>query len=258
MLALWLIIVIATIATGLSSSTRASSGIAANRRAHAVGRYAAESGIVVALTDLEDNLARFSDTASRQRYLNSIETAGDAMGEAELGDARFKVTYVDVSSRLDVNAATRPQLARFFSFFTGSSEAASAATAIRDWIGAEDVSSSHGLSLPQRNDITYPALPPIRPLRSLDDLRRIPGVNARLAYDAVPFLTVDGDGRINRMTASDTVLAAVGGSLQNEPSRIMVIARGWLAGQPLTCEIQAVYAIDGKNVTLVRWRERDL
>jgi len=259
MLALWLIVVIAAIAASVAGSTRASSGMAANQRAHVIGRYAAESGIVLAAADLEDSLAHFADTASRQSYLNSIEMAGDALGEVELGDARLRVTYVDVSSRLDVNSATRGQLTHFFSFFTGPSEAATAATAIRDWIGAED--ASPGLvrpTLPQRNDISYPPLAPARPLRSLDDLRRIEGVSERLAILAAPLLTVDGDGRINRMTASDTVLAAAAGSLQNEPSRIMIVARGWLAGQPLTYEIQAVYSVEGRSLVLVRWRERDL
>ena len=46
--------------------------------------------------------------------------------------------------------------------------------------------------------------------------------------------------------------------VQDEPSRVLVISRGWLRGHSLTHEIQAVYAIAGNRLTLVRWRERDL
>ena len=97
-----------------------------------------------------------------------------------------------------------------------------------------------------------------RALRSLDELERLPGVSVGLLRAAAPYLTVDGDGKINRATASDTVLVAAGGSLQDEPSRLLVVSRGWLRGHSLTHEIQAVYAIAGNQLTLVRWRERDL
>ncbi len=261
MLALWLIVVLGAIAASMASATRASTGIAANLRAHVAGRYAAESGITAAAARLEDSLGRLTTREPREAYLNSIESARRAIGDVQLGSggARFAVTFVDVSSRLDLNSATRGQLARFFSFFAGPAGAESAAGAIREWIGAEDVAPGRSrLSLPGRADITYPARPPARPLRSLEDLRRIRGVSEGLALKIAPFVTIDGDGRINRVTASDNVLAAAAGSLVNEPSRIMIIARGWLDGQPLTYEIQAVYAIEGNRLVMVRWRERDL
>jgi hypothetical protein len=69
---------------------------------------------------------------------------------------------------------------------------------------------------------------------------------------------VDGDGSINRATAPEVVLAAAGGDLRDEPSRILVASRGWLDGHALTHEIQAVYAVVGGALTLVRWRERTL
>jgi hypothetical protein len=54
------------------------------------------------------------------------------------------------------------------------------------------------------------------------------------------------------------VLSAAGGDLREEPSRIIVVSRGWLDGHALTHEIQAVYAIEGSRLALVRWRERTL
>lgn len=259
MLALWLIIVLGTVGAAVANSARSSTSVAANLRARAVGRYAAESGVIMASGALQDSLAAFNDAGMRKSYLNTIETAGARWGEMQLGGARFAVTYIDVNARLDVNNSTREQLSKIFSFFTSQSEAVAAATAIRNWIGAEDATSNRLREYTSsRTDLSFPVIPAARPLRSLETLRLIPGIPEQLARATTPHLTVDGDGRINRITASDTVLAAAAGSLETEPSRVLVIARGWLDGQPLTYEIQAAYAIEGNSIVLVRWREREL
>jgi len=259
MLVLWLIVVLGMIAGAVASAARSATGTATNLRARAAGRYAAESGIVFASRTLRSHLQSFSDAEGRQTFLNNLQALGSATGEVALGGARFHLTYVDVNSRLDVNAASEAQLTRFFLFFVGPGEAAGAAAGIREWVGGDeygaDASRRYTTS---RTDLSFPQMPVSRPLRTLETLRTITGVREQLAFAAAPYLTVDGDGRINRMTASDTVLAAAAGSLQNEPSRIMIVARGWLAGHPLTHEIQAVYAIEGNSAVLVRWRERDL
>jgi len=42
------------------------------------------------------------------------------------------------------------------------------------------------------------------------------------------------------------------------PSRLLLTSRGWVSGHPLTHEIQAVYAVTRRQLTLQSWRERDL
>lgn len=42
------------------------------------------------------------------------------------------------------------------------------------------------------------------------------------------------------------------------PRRLLFVSRGWLTGQSLTHEIQAVYSIDGNRLVLRAWQERDL
>ncbi len=249
MLALWLIVILSAIGARVATSARSSISIAGNLRARTSGKYAAESGIVTGAESVRARLIAITDRGERAAFLNSLQSTSE--GDRILGDARFAVAYVDLSSRLDINAASRAQLARLFSFFTGPAEAVRAADAIRMRVGSDE-------DLPARADIAYPVLPPARPLRSLEELRTIADVSESLAISAAPYLTVDGDGKINRAAASDTVLAVAAGSLVDEPSRILIISRGWLPGQALTHEIQAVYAIDGSNVVLVRWQERDL
>lgn len=258
MLALWLIVILTVLGARVVSSSRSASGVASNLRARMIGRYAAESGVALAVATVRDSLGRLVDPTDRASYLNSLEPESARNPEVALSDERFSIVYVDVNSRLDVNNASQPQLTKLFAYFVGPAEAMTAAQSVRQWIddGAEQLGS--GDKLTARADLAYPRMPGARPLRTLEELRRINGVPERLAVAAAAYLTVDGDGRINRSSASDTVMSAAAGSLVNEPTRILIVARGWLNGHPLTHEIQAVYGIEGSSLVLVRWQERDL
>ena len=253
MLVLWLIVVLGIITTSIVVGTREASALSGNARARVVGRYAAESGVAAATAAIESALNARADTLERQRYLNQLDVALPRRGETTIGDASFAVTLVDVSARLDVNSADEEALARFFSLFDPSAARATAG-AIRRFIDGNAVTAMAGSQSISRGS----ALKAARTFRSLDELERLPGASLGLLRAAAPYLTVDGDGKINRATASDTVLVAAGGSLQDEPSRLLIVSRGWLRGHSLTHEIQAVYAIAGNQLTLVRWRERDL
>lgn len=253
MLVLWLIVVLGTISANVVLGTREAAATTMNARARVVGRYAAESGVAAATVSIEQALSARADSADRERYLDHLDVALDRRGEIALGDAVFAVTLVDVSARLDVNAASEDALARFFAQFDPSA-AAMTARAIRRYIDRDAVTATPG----SQSISGGSALVAARTLRSLDELERVPGVSLGLVRAAAPYLTVDGDGKINRATASDTVMMAAGGTMQDEPSRILVVSRGWLRGHTLTHEIQAVYAIVGNQLTLVRWRERDL
>jgi type II secretory pathway component PulK len=245
MLVLWLIVVLGTITSGVVLSTRSTTAMAANHRARVTARYAAESGITIALATLKDSLAVLGENAAaRREYLNRLDAALGRNDQVAMGEARLAVALLDVGALLDVNAADVSSLTRLLSYFTDGLEAESAARAIRTYITGGDAGGTD--------------LSAARPLESLEELERVPGLPRRLAEQAAPFLTVDGDGTINTVTASDTVRAAAGGELRDEPSRILIVSRGWREGNALTHEIQAVYAVAGSELTLVRWRERDL
>jgi len=247
-LVLWLVVVLTTISAGVVRAARTSSAIAANARAGVIARAAAESGIEWFVAAIEDSLAIFVDAGERREWLNALAARADG-GSITLGDGRFAVTVVDVSARLDVNAATESALGTFFSQFTDPAEAASIARAIRTRIDSGS---------PSRD--ASPAFRPlsVTPIRSLDELHAARLVPDRILERAVPYLTVDGDGVINQRTASDTVLVAATGELRDEPSRLLLISRGWMLGHPLTHEIQAVYAITGNRLVFTHWRERAL
>lgn len=255
MLVLWIIVILGTVCSGVVLGTRSTTAVAANYRARVVARYAAESGVTVAVAAVEGSLASLGDTEARRIYLNRLDRALGADEQMSLGDARVAIALIDVGARLDVNMASAASLARLLSFFTDAVEAERVARAIGTHI---DGMGTTGTETPPVTGLHPSMLEAARPLRSLDELERIPGVPRDLAERAVAFLTVDGDGTINRAAASDTVLAAAAGELRDEPSRILVVSRGWMDGHPLTHEIQAVYALVGQELTLIRWRERDL
>jgi general secretion pathway protein K len=248
---LWLVVALAATAAAVSASARDAGRAAANARAAAVARHAAESGVVAAVAEIEARLATLHDTLARRAYLNRLDRALATPGETALGDARFRVALDDVSARLDVNEAGADALAALLARVAPAPQARAAADAVDRWTGAAGLESGD-LAARMRAGRGR------RPLRSLDDLRLVPGFPERLALAAAPYLTVDGDGRVNRRTAAAPVLAAARGTLVDEPSRILVISRGWRVGYPLTHEVQAVYEVAGDRLTFVRWRERTL
>ena len=239
MLVLWVIVILGGIAAAVTASTRTTSDITANLRARAIARYAAESGITAAVSTLQRRMdAAGDDVAMRRRSLNDPAHAiGDAAAFS-MGDARVQVVMVDVSARIDLNTATEETLVALFSRAGHAAVATGAARAIRRHIDA----------VPGRAQL----------LLSLDAAAAIPGVGDSVIASTAAWLTVDGDGQVNRATASTVVLGVARGSLLDEPSRILLIARGWQQGHPLTHEIQAVYAVQGNQLAFVRWRERDL
>ncbi len=239
-LVLWLVVVLGAIAASLTTLVHGRLRTVANLRDRAIGREAAESGIVATTREIEDSLETFGEGERRASYLNGLESRRAARDEA-LGSARFRVAIADVNARLDINSASEDGLTRFLSQFAGAGRARDAAREIRAYRRAD---AGPGVIA--------------TPILDLDLLRTRTSLGARSADAAAPFLTVDGDGNINRHSAPPQVRIAAAGQLVDAPTRLLLVSRGWRAGGALTHEIQAVYAIQGTQLALVRWRERDL
>lgn len=252
--ALWLVLVLGAVAAEVTRSAYSVSDTADNVRSRVIARYAAESGIVLAASRIEDTVTALRDSALVRAYLNRLEQGSLGISTVEIGEARFQLAVVDVNSRLDVNRATVEQLMTLFSAVAGIEDARSAAIAIRNRIEYGKAGDQFRGAVP--SGVVKPLY--TTPLRSLAELQGIAGVSERVANGAAPFLTVDGDGHVNRITASAPVRAAAGGDLRDSPSRLLLISRGWKEGRPLTFEIQAVYALEYGKMVLVSWRERDL
>ncbi len=238
-LVLWIIVVLGGVAAAVTAGSRTTSEVTANARARTIARYAAESGIVAATAVLRQTMDRTADDlAKRQAALNDATHALGASASFAMGDAEVRVVMIDVSARIDVNVAPEEALTALFARAGQARTAADAARAIRRHID----------SIPGQANL----------FASLDEVAALPAVGRALMSAASQWLTVDGDGQVNRATAPPVVLGVARGSLIDEPSRILLIARGWQHGHPLTHEVQAVYAIQGNQLAFVRWRERDL
>lgn len=251
-LVLWLVVILGVIGATVMTGTRTSTAIAANVRAHAVARTAAESGIEATIAAIEDSLRVLTDSTARREYLNALpERMRD--DSVSLGSGRFAVAIADPGRQLDLNAAPADRLALLFGWFTDVATARGMARSIRAYVERAQSRDAVTPGLPAANP---GALHTVHRIRSLDELGAIDGLDARVLQLSAPYLTVDGDGSLNGAMASDTVMAAAFGEVRDQPSQLVVVARGWEAGNAMTHEIQGVYAISNDRLVLVTWRER--
>jgi general secretion pathway protein K len=188
-----------------------------------------------------------------------------------------------------------------FSQFTSPKNAREIGDALQDWRDGDEVVRPEGAESDTYSRAGSPYVPRNAPLERLDEFRRVRGVTDSLVRALAPFITVNGDLRIDVNAAPEAVLAAIPGigptgaraiegrrrgsglftsiaevqsflgrrhgggpdavpiaRLAVSPSRLLLVSRGWMAGHPLTHEIQAAYAVVGQQLRLQSWRERDL
>ncbi len=292
---LWAVALLATATAIASSSARTNARITANARAQAIARSMAESGVVAAVATIDDSLLALSNApAQRDAFLLSLEPqvfGARPLVEDSLGDGAFAATVVDVSARLDVNNSDASGLAQLFATVTSPALAqqlgARIEAMVRGDVGAnarddqQRAADSLRASLLGRETAprlrrTFESLDELRDALSRDDgaangsangtanstansmANSMANSEVRETLDRVAEqLTVDGDGHVNRRAASKAVLAAASGSLVDAPTRLLIVARGWQRGHPLTRQIEAVYDITPSGLQLVRWREHD-
>ncbi len=264
---LWTVVLLATVTAVASSAARSSASVATNVRATATARAMVESAIIAATSRIDDSLHAYpADDARRGDFLTTLEpSANNALPYLQdtLGDGVFAVTVVDVSARLDVNNAGVDGLARLFATATTPPAARRMAELVDAAVRGEGRQPDDE-RLRARDSLNAMLLGRElqprrrRPFETLDDVALVPGVDAKVLAQVAEFLTVDGDGNVNRRGASREVLASASGSLVDAPSRLLLIARGWQAGHPLTRQIEAIYDVGETGLRLVRWRERAL
>jgi general secretion pathway protein K len=300
-LVLWLVVVLGAVTAAVVNSTRTESRVVLNARTRTVARYAAESGIVAGESMLQRRLATAYGPARHQATaLRGVAREFADMGEVPLGKALFGIQLINLSGRLDLNQADPEALVNLFSRFITSSSAQAIGDALQDWRDADDLVRPEGAEKKAYLQAGSPYVPRNASLTRLEELRRVRGVTESFALAVTPYITVDGDFRIDVNAAPELVLAAIpdigaanarrivsrragigpfvsvsevqallgrraAGSpavqlqrLSVAPSRVLLVSRGWTPGHPLTHEIQAAYAIVGRHLQLVSWRERDL
>jgi type II secretory pathway component PulK len=279
--ALATIAVLASVTAIASSQARRAASVVGNQRSQATARAMAESGVLAARAHIEARLREAgADSTRLDRAFDALMTGNGAVLQDTVGDGVFATAVVDVSARLDVNTAGADGLQQLLATVAPPGEARRIAEAIEARVRGDasgdvsgnapgtvaGVTSTQTEAMQQRlaRDSVVAALlgraptsRVMRPFASLDELLTVPGMQSAWLDALAADLTVDGDGRVNRRSASRRVLAAATGTLVDRPSRVLLIARGWRRDHVLTREIQAVFDVMGAELRLVRWREQD-
>jgi general secretion pathway protein K len=295
-LVLWLVVLLGAVAAAVVTSTRSASSVLLNARARTVARYAAESGIVAGAALLNHSMVTEYTPARQALAFSGTRREFARLKDVPLGDARFSVALINLSGRLDLNRAAPEALVGLFSQFTSPSSARAIVDALQDWRDHDDLVRPKGGEAGTYARAGSRFVPRNAPLTRLDELRRLLGMSESLALAVEPYVTVNGDMRVDVNAAPEPVLKALpelGPSgarvllsrrsdgavftsvaevqsllgpavtpslsrLAVAPSRLLLVSRGWLPGHPLSHEIQASYAIVGRSLLLQSWRERDL
>jgi general secretion pathway protein K len=261
---LMLMVALGLVAAEVGRDIRTEAALTTNLRARTVARYAAESGVEAAVARFETLLDSATTPAEQVALFRDLRARLAPLQDVGVGDGRFEVAAADLNARVDLNRTDPAALERFLRQFANADQARQIVTALRH----------------QR-------------VARIGELADVPGVGDAMALRLAPYVTVWGDGLINLNTAPESVLAALPGidadaargAVQRRdageslapstalgpagspvparlvtatPRRLLIVARGWQAGLPLTHEIQAVYAITGNHLELQAWQERDL
>jgi general secretion pathway protein K len=262
---LWLLVLLGVAAAEVATRARSEAEMVSSLRSRAVGQYAAESGILLTTTSIKTLLDSTPDLPQRAALFRRLDSLSAIPHDIEIGDGRVGVALIDLNARLDLNRTDTTTLRALFSQFTPPEHAQQIVAALK-----------------------------AAPVSRFAELARVPGVDDSLALSVAPYVTTWGDGLININAAPEPVLAAVGlghtraqalvtrrdhgeiftstdafhggtnGAVAVDaplltitPTRLMLVARGWQPGSPLTHEIQAVYVIIGTSIVLESWEERD-
>ncbi len=278
---LFAVAILASVAALTSRGARSMATLTANRRAQMVAHLMAESGVIAARAQVESllrhDVASEAESPSDRRvnhgvfdaFLDGLSTSHAPVLEDTLDDGIFIATIVNASARLDVNAAGREGLETLFRSAMDAGTAQRLAAGLDARVRGGDAGSLLLENAPSSRDAPRRVRDSLRavftgtpipisllnPFESLDEVEQFLGDDARALAPVAEHLTVDGDATIDRRHAPPAVLAAASGSLDDRPSRLVIIARGWQRGAQITREIQAVFAIQGSELRLVRWRE---
>lgn len=244
------LVVLLSAATAVAArGARHASRLAGNAEATLVARHMAESAIVAARLRVESLLQAAPDSSARLDLLARMEAAPDQGLLAPqpfvadtLDDGVFAAAVVNLADRVDVNADNPSALVSLFRQVTDASSAERMAQRIATRVHslpADDAARAGAMRRRTQDSLAAALLGRDRTMRAVNPFESLDELEAELGGDA-PWLariahrlTVDGDGRV------------------------LIVARGWKQGHDLTREVQAVYAIEGSELRLLRWRERD-
>ena len=227
---LWLVVAIATLTLAVARGSRTQRLATANAAESVRARAAAEAGIDHAVARLARLLEDGAAAGARDPRLLLDPWAGTlaaaALDTTRIGGAAYLVRVADAGTRLDVNAASEAELRALLRGLRVDDAAAARLVArLLDWRDADDDPRAGGAERAAYLDAEAPVLPPNHDLASLDDVRRLLGVDTALVSRLLPYLRVRGSARVNVNAAPAPVLLALPGASQPLADAVLAARR---------------------------------
>jgi len=142
---------------------------------------------------------------------------------------RFIAAAGDVNGALNINTATEDELARFYlALGAPAGQALRLAAEMMDWRDPDNVTRRNGAETADYVRAGKPFLPGNADFGDVTELAHLASMTPDLYTNALPHITVLGDGRINIHTAGAPVLLALKGMT---PEAVNVLATRWATGQ---------------------------
>jgi general secretion pathway protein K len=204
---LWVLALLSAMAVVLAGTARTEVQIARNHYENARARSLAEAGISLAI-------ARFLDPDPRTQWRADGEEHAFSYGGGNI-----RVSVKDEAGKVDLNAAPEELIGGLFTAVGVQGETVSRlGHAIADWKDADDLRRALGAEASDYARAGLPYGPPNGPFQSVEELRLVLGMTARLYEKVEPFVTIhSSNGRINPLSAAPEVLRALPGV---EPAQV--------------------------------------
>jgi general secretion pathway protein K len=247
--ALWALALVGVVAGGYLAESRRIVEVSANRTVLLHARQAALAGLERAHNVLE-RLHVLTlpgspelDVDSRARLAamwNGLDVAFNELSHECLGEACYELRVRDLGAALNVNTAGEEPLRRFLlALGIEARDADIAAQSIADWIDGDDLHRARGAEAEYYASLPFARPPRNGPIRELEELVQVRGVGRELFERAAPYLTVEGDGRINVNAAPVPVLATLPGLDLGAARTIAALrARGMIFANPFELSLR--------------------
>lgn len=282
------LVALGAIAAEMARAVRLEAHTVATLHALTVARYGAESGVVAAEWRMQTLLDSARSSPEWAAEFREADAWLRRLGRVTLGDAQFEVAVIDLGARVDLNRSSAGTVRGLLEQFTSHGRAADIVAAIK----AKPLYRVGELALlPGVDDALAAAVAPYvtvwgdgtvnlnsAPEPVLAALGEIGEAGARNIirrrgsgeiFDSdSPILPEPGSMAAAPATGDEEDSQSepepevapddLGFTTSTAPTRLLIVARGWRVGHPLTHEVQAVYAVMGTRLTLQLWQERDL
>lgn len=209
-LVLWIIALLTIMALGLTTTQRTETALTRNQIEAA--RFRAQAETALSLTAL--NLL---STPTEATDPGAVWLPNGTAYPLIADGVELSVTLTNEASRIDLNAASRDQLAMLIELAQGEEgfdevQRDALADAIVDWRDQDDLAQLNGAEDGAYEDAGLPYGAGDGPFNSVEELRQVLGMTRELYQRIAPHLTVHNEtGRVEQRFAAPEVLAAIQG-----------------------------------------------